>query len=107
MKGDGLGAREGGGACPHPRARSDTCEERVRTEDWVLSHFSRVCLFETPWTVAPSPGSSVHGILQQEYWSGLPFPPLGDLPDPGIEPTSFTSPVLAGMFFITSTTREA
>ena len=34
------------------------------------------------------PGSSVHGISQQEYWSGLPFPPAGDLPDPGIEPTS-------------------
>ena len=34
------------------------------------------------------PGSSVHGILQQEYWSGLPFPSPGDLPDPGIEPRS-------------------
>ena len=33
-----------------------------------------------------APGSSVHGILQQEYWSGLPFPPPGDLPDPGIQP---------------------
>ena len=32
------------------------------------------------------PGSFIHGIFQQEYWSGLPFPPLGDLPDPGIEP---------------------
>ena len=32
------------------------------------------------------PGSSVHGILRQEYWSGLPFPPLGDLSDPGIDP---------------------
>ena len=32
-----------------------------------------------------TPGSSVHGISQQEYWSGLPFPPSGDLPDPGIE----------------------
>ena len=32
------------------------------------------------------PGSSVHGILQEEYWSGLPFPSPGDLPDPGIEP---------------------
>ena len=31
------------------------------------------------------PGSSVHGILQQEHWSGLPFPSLGDLPDPGIK----------------------
>ena len=34
------------------------------------------------------PGSSVHGILQQEYWSGLPFPPPGDLPDLGIQPRS-------------------
>ena len=33
-------------------------------------------------------GSSVHGISQQEYWSGLPFPPPGDLPDPGIKPVS-------------------
>ena len=34
------------------------------------------------------PGSSVHRIIQEEYWSGLPFPSPGDLPDPGIEPTS-------------------
>ena len=33
------------------------------------------------------PGFSVHGILQQEYWSRLPFPTPGDLPDPGIEPS--------------------
>ena len=36
------------------------------------------------------PGSSVHGIFQQEYWSGLPFPSLGDHPNPGIEPGSPT-----------------
>ena len=34
--------------------------------------------------------SSLHGILQQEYWNGLPFPSPGDLPDPGIEPGSPT-----------------
>ena len=34
------------------------------------------------------PGSSVHGILREEYWSGLPFLSPGDLPDPGIEPGS-------------------
>ena len=34
------------------------------------------------------PGSFFHGILQQEYWKGLPFPSLGDLPDPAIKPTS-------------------
>ena len=37
------------------------------------------------------PGSSVHGILQAKYWSGLPFPSPGDLPDPGIELVSLTS----------------
>ena len=36
---------------------------------------------------------------RQEYWSGLPFPPPGDLPDPGIEPMSPTAPALAGRFF--------
>ena len=43
------------------------------------------------------PGSSVPGIFQAEYWSGLPFPSPGDLPDPGMEPTS---PALAGGFLI-------
>ena len=38
------------------------------------------------------------GFPRQEYWSGLPFPLLGDLPDPGVEPAS---PVLAGRFFTT------
>ena len=44
---------------------------------------------------------------RQEYWSGLPFPLPGDLPDPGIEPESLASPALAGGFFTTSTTWEA
>ena len=39
------------------------------------------------------------GFSRQEYWSGLPSPPLGDLPDPGIEPMSLASPALAGEFF--------
>ena len=38
-------------------------------------------------------------FTRQEYWSGLPFPTPGDLPDPGIEPVSLASPVLAGGFF--------
>ena len=51
------------------------------------------------------PGSSIYGISHgQEPWSGLPFPSPGDLPDPGIKPASFTSPALAGGFFITSAT---
>ena len=44
---------------------------------------------------------------RQEYWSGLPCPPPGDFPNPGIEPTSLMSPALAGWFFTTSTTWEA
>ena len=54
---------------------------------------------ETPWTVAPSMEFS-----RQEYWSLLPFPPPGDLPNPGIKPASPESPVLAGGFFTTSIT---
>ena len=46
-----------------------------------------------------SPSSSVQGILQQEYWSGLPFPTPRDLPNPGIEATSLLFPALAGEFF--------
>ena len=46
------------------------------------------------------------GFSRQEYWSGLPFPPPGNLPDPGIEPTSLMPPALAGGFFTTSATWE-
>ena len=47
------------------------------------------------------------GSSRQEYWSGLPFPPPWDLPSPGIEPVSLTSPALAGGFFTTSASWEA
>ena len=46
-------------------------------------------------------------FFRQEYWSGLTFPPPGDLPDPGIESASLVSPALAGRFFTTSATWEA
>ena len=59
---------------------------------WSLSHAQ---LFVTPWTAARQAPLSM-GLPRQEYWSGLPFLSLGDLPDPGIEPTS---PALAGGFF--------
>ena len=49
----------------------------------------------TSWTVACQAPLSM-GFPRQEYWSGLPFPSPGDLPDPGVEPTS---PTLAGGFF--------
>ena len=56
--------------------------------EWVklLSH---VQLFATLWTVAYQASLST-GFSRQEYWSGLPFPSPGDLPDPGIEPGSPT-----------------
>ena len=72
----------------------------------VLSHFSRVLLFSTPWTVAWQAPLSM-GFSRQEYWSGLPCPPPGDLPDPGIKPESLMSPGLSGEFLTTSTTWEA
>ena len=50
------------------------------------------------------PGSTIHGILQQEHWSGLPFPSSGDIPHPGIEPAFLMSPALAGVFFTTNAT---
>jgi len=63
-------------------------------------------LFATPRTVAcPAPLSME--FSSQDYWSGLPFPSPGDLPDPGIEPTALASPALAGGFFTTSTAWEA
>ena len=54
----------------------------------------------TSWTVALQAPLSVD-FFSQEYWSGLPFPPPGDLPDWGMEPESLVSPVLAGRFFTT------
>ena len=52
-----------------------------------VKSLSRVRLFATPWTVAYQAPPSM-GFSRQEYWSGLPFPSPGDLPDPGIEPRS-------------------
>ena len=59
----------------------------------VLSCFSRVQLFATLWTVSHQAPLSI-GFFRQEYWSGLLYPPPGDLPNPGIEPTSPVSPAL-------------
>ena len=71
----------------------------------VLSRFSHVQLFATPWTVACQALLSM-GFPRQEYWSGLPFLSPGDLPNPGVEPASLMSPALAGGFFTTSATWE-
>ena len=54
-----------------------------------VKSLSCVQLFVTPWTVAYQAPPSM-GLFRQEYWSGLPFPSPGDLPNPGIEPRSPT-----------------
>ena len=59
-----------------------------------------------PMDCSPS-ASSVHGILQARILEWVAISSSGDLPDPGIEPASLTSPTLAGGFFTTSTTWEA
>ena len=59
----------------------------------MLRHFSHVRLFATPWTVACQAPLSM-GFSRQECWGGLPCPPPGDLPDPGIEPVSPIAPAL-------------
>ena len=63
----------------------------------VVQSLSHVRFFATLWTVARQAPLSME-FFRQEYWSGLPFPSPGDLPDPGIEQTS---PALAGRFFTT------
>ena len=72
----------------------------------VLSHFSPVWLFANLWTIVQQAPLSM-GFSRQESWSGLPYPPPGDLPNPGIEPVPLLSPALAGRFFTTRVTWEA
>ena len=72
----------------------------------MLTSLSRVRLCETPWTLAHQAPLSM-GFSRQEYQSGLPCPPPGKLPNPGIEPKALPSPALAGRFFTTSATWEA
>ena len=66
----------------------------------MLSCFSCVQFFVIPWTVTHQAPLSM-GFSKQEHPSGLPCPSPGNLPNPGIEPASLTSPALAGMFLIT------
>ena len=68
-----------------------------------MHRFSRVQLCATPWTVARQAPLS-KGFSRQEHWSGLPWSPPGDLPDPRTEPMSLMSPALAGGFYTTSAT---
>ena len=72
----------------------------------VLNHFSHVQFFVTLWAIAHQDPLSM-GFSRQEYWSGMPCRPLGDLPDPGNRPASPMSPALVGRFFTISATWEA
>ena len=69
----------------------------------MLSCFSHARLCMTPWTAALQAPLSM-GFSRQEYWSGMPYPPPGDLPDPGIEPALLMSPALTVGLFTTSAT---
>ena len=64
------------------------------------AHVQSCLTLHDPWTIAHQAPLSM-GFSRQEYWSGLPFPPPGDLPNPGIELTSLVSPASAGRFFTT------
>ena len=82
---------------------SDLISETLENHVCMLSHFSRVRLYVTLRTAAHQTPLSM-GFSRQDYWSGLPFPSPGDLPDPGMEPES---PALASGFFTTSATWAA
>ena len=79
-------------------------------QPWSLEHATCLFFYHLVTQLCPalcdpmdcSPrGSSVNGISQARYWSGLPHPPPGDLPDSGMEPASLISPALADGFFTT------
>ena len=104
---------------PHPQAwkggKPTTC--CYLSPSILRRSYSRVCVCMsscfyhvwcsvTRWTVAYQAPLSM-GFSRQEYWRVLPCPPPGDLPDPGTETESLTSPTLAGGFFTANTTWEA
>ena len=79
-------------------------DAQTRSGGQLLFHLCQLLLFSrsfgTPWTVARQAPLSV-GFPRREYWSGLPFPPLGDLSEPGMEPLSLVLPALGGGSFTT------
>ena len=92
LKEKGISNQNGG------KTKRTVCE--AENVIWCVCGLSHGRLFATPWTVAHQAPLS-RGFSRQEYWSGLPFPSPGDLPDPRIEPIPPLSPTLAGRFFTT------
>ena len=90
--------------CIHGRDPGKLSNSPTWLSACVLSCFSHVWPFVTPWIVAHQAALSM-GFSREEYWSGLPCLLPGDITDLGIEPTSLT-PTLAGRFFTTSPTWE-
>ena len=88
------------GCCRHSEFFSSSSSARA----FVLRHFSHVRLLVILWT-CQAPLSM--GFSGQEHWSGLPCPPPGDLPNPGMEPRSLMSPALSHVLFTTLTAWEA
>ena len=86
--------------------KTHPCSSPFHRRACKLSRLSCVWLFATLWIVAHQ-APLFMGFSRQEYWSGLPCSPPGDLPYPGIKPVSLTSPALAGAFSNTSATWEA
>ena len=106
-----------------PRRRQPTrllrpWDSPSKTLEWVATSFSNtwkwkvkvkslspVWLFATPWTIVCQAHLSM-GFSRQKYWSGLPFPPLGDLPEPRIGAKSPATPALSGTSFTTKLPRK-
>jgi len=81
------------------------CQVRVCVHAKCMHNFSHVQFFATLWTLVLQASVSM-GFSRQEYWSGLSCPCAGNLPNPGMEPISLTSPALEGRFFTASVTWE-
>ena len=104
----------GQGTAPHLHKQGSSSENGKANRNRTLRHRSSLTAKSlqssltlwNSWAVARQ-SPLFMGFSRQEYYSWLPYPPLGDLPDPGIEPASLMSPASAGGFFTTSATSEA
>ena len=95
-----------GDGCPPQVPARSRGHHTLSIKGYMLSPFSCVQFFATPWTIAHQAPLSM-GFSRREYWNGLPYPYSRDLPETWTESMSLTSLVLASKFFTTSTTWEA